>query len=184
MPYQNSLIPISGRMGDHIYYYRKDRKNRKHYFIRQAPGIVKQTLATKRAAADFGTASKSSGLLRKALHQYTRFCYDNSLHFRLNKKMGEILRADVNRPSGQRVLLAANMKSLRHFQFNRDASIDQLLKSTPVVEKNDTGDISVSLPSTFSHNSHALRNTTHITVKAIGLSVNFAKGTTRKVILF
>jgi hypothetical protein len=48
---------------------------------------VKQTPATKRAATDFGTASKSSSLLRKALHQYTGFCYDNSLHFRLNTTM-------------------------------------------------------------------------------------------------
>lgn len=181
MPSQNSPFPISGRMGNHIYYYRKDRKNRKHYFIRQAPGIVKQTPATKRAAADFGTASKSSSLLRKALRQYTQLCYDNSLHFRLNKKMGEILRADVNHPAGQRTLIAANMQSLRHFQFNNATSIDQLLKSSPVIEKSDTGDISISFPGTFNHSSHALRNTTHIAIKAIGLSVNFARGTTQQL---
>lgn len=94
--------------------------------------------------------------------------------------MGEILRADVNHPSGQRALIAANMQSLRYFQFNRDASIPQLLKSTPVIEKSDIGDINISFFGTFNHSSHALRNTTHIAIKAIGLSVNFALGTTRQ----
>ncbi|SFD24200.1 hypothetical protein SAMN05518672_1011216 [Chitinophaga sp. CF118] len=182
MPRQKSGYPhLSGRMGNDIYYYRKDRKNRKQYFIRQAPEMVTQTSATKTASADFGTASKSSRQIRSALKEYTRLCYDNRLHSRLNKKMAEILRADVNHPSGQRVFMANNLQSLQHFQFNGAANIQQLSKSTPVIEKNDSGDISISLPGTFSKSSHVLRNTTHITIKAIALSVNFAKGTTRQL---
>jgi hypothetical protein len=159
-------------MKDLIYYYRKDRKNRKVYHIRQAPKTVTQTPATKRAATDFGTASKSSRLIRNALHDHTRLCYDNRLHERLNSKMAEILRADV-----QRGITADNMQSLQHFQFNDAANIHQLLKSSPVIEKDDTGHINISLPGAFSNKS----NTTHITIKAIALSVNFAKGTTRKL---
>ena len=181
MPRQNRPVYISGRMGDHICYYRKDRKNRKHYFIRQAPVKVTQTAATQRAAADFGTASKSSRLLRSALQEYTRLCYDNRLHSRLNKKMNEILRADRGHPSGQRVLTADNLQSLVHFQFNQAANIHQLLKISPVIENNEIGNISISLPGTFSNRSRALRNTTHIAIKAIALSVNFTRGTTRQL---
>jgi hypothetical protein len=160
-----------------VYYYRKDKKNRKQYLIRRAPETVKQTTATKRAAKDFGIASKSSRLIRNALHEYTQHCYDNTLHYRLNAIMGKILCAD-----GRRMLTAANMQSLKNFQFNKAASIDQLLKITPVIKKNDRDDLCISLAGTFCNSNRALRNTTHLSIKAIGLSINFTKHTTQQVL--
>ena len=71
MAKQVSTFRISGRLGNQVYYYRKDKKNRKQYLVRRAPEIVKQTTATKRAATDFGIASKSSALIRKAPVSYT-----------------------------------------------------------------------------------------------------------------
>jgi hypothetical protein len=173
MPFQNSMIKVSGRMGDHIYFCRKGRKNKKQHLIRRAPATVRQTAATQKAAIDFGTASKGSSLIRNALHEYTRLCYDNQLHYHLNKKMGEIVRADVNHPSGQRVITAVNMQSLQGFRFNGEANIQY----TPVMENTDTGDINISFPDNFHHKS----NTTHITVKAIALSVNIAKNIAQQV---
>jgi hypothetical protein len=157
-------------MGDDIYYFRKDIKSRRHYYIRQAPKTVNQTPATQRAATDFGTASKSSCLLRNAFHKQ---CYDNTLHYRLNKKMRGILSADVSQHSGQRVFTAANMQGLKHFRFNGTTGI----QSNPVFEINNTGNINISVPATFRRNS----NTTHISVKAIALSVNLQKNTTRQL---
>jgi hypothetical protein len=177
MAKQVSTFRISGKLGNQVYYYRKDKKNRKQYLVRRAPETVKQTTATKRAATDFGIASKSSALIRNALHEYTQHCYDNTLHYRLNAIMGKILRAD-----GSRILTAPNMQSLKNFQFNKAASIDQLLKVTPVIEKDDQGNLSISIPGTFNNSSNALKNTTHLAIKAIGLSVNFTKHTTRQVL--
>jgi hypothetical protein len=182
MAKQNSIIALSGRLGNQVYYYRKDKKNRKQYLIRRAPETVEQTTATKRAATDFGIASKSSRLIRNALHEYIQHCYDNTLHYRLNTMMGKILRADGSHPAGRRMLMATNMQLLKDFQFNRAASIHHLLKVTPVIEKNDQGDLNISFPDTFSSSSHALRNATHLSIKAIGLSINFTKHTTRQVI--
>jgi hypothetical protein len=182
MAKQNSIIALSGRLGNKVYYYRKDKKSRKQYLIRCAPETVKQTTATKRAAIDFGIASKSSRLIRNALNEYIRHCYDNTLHYRLNTMIGKILRADDSHPAGRRMLMATNMQSLKNFQFNRAASIRHLLKVTPVIEKDDQGDLSISFPGTFSNSNYALRNTTHLSIKAIGISVNFTKHTTRQVI--
>ncbi|WP_143097897.1 hypothetical protein [Chitinophaga sp. CF118] len=182
MAKQNSIIALSGRLGNQVYYYRKDKKNRKQYLVRRAPDTVQQTTATKRAATDFGIASKSSRLIRNSLREYTQHCYDNTLHYRLNTMMGKILRADGSHPAGRRMLIAANMQLLKDFQFNRAASIHQLLKATPVIEKNDQGDLILSFPGTFTSSSNALRNVTHLSIKAIGLSVNFTKHTTRQVI--
>jgi hypothetical protein len=168
-------------MKNKVYYYRKNRKNRRSYHIRKAPETVTQTTATKKAATDFGDASKSSKLLRDALQEHTRLCADNRHHCRLNKTMAEILRADVNHPAGQRILTADNMPALKHFKFNIATNTHQLLKSSPVIEQNTTGDISISFDGTYSNKSHALCNTTHITIKAIALYVNLTKGTTRKL---
>lgn len=173
MPSQNTIIPISGRMGDHVYYYRKDRKNRKKYFVRRAPATVKQTTATKNSATDFGTASKSSCLIRRALHEYTNYCYDNQLHYNLNREMAGILRADIHRPAGQRRFTAGNLQSLKGFRFNSAANI----QINPAIEQNDNGDINISFPDSFNHRN----NTTHLSVKAIGLLVNFEKNTTQQV---
>lgn len=152
-------------MGDKIYYYRKDKKNRKRYLVRRAPETVVQTSATKHAAIDFGTASKTSGLIRKALHAYTN---DTTLHYRLNQKMGEILRADLTHPSGQRVITPENMQALRGFRFNGEAG----MAYNAVIENND---INISFPATCRNKN----NTTHITIKAIALSVNLTKSTTQ-----
>jgi hypothetical protein len=177
MAKQVSTFRISGRLGNQVYYYRKDKKNRKQYLVRRAPETVKQTTATKRAAVDFGIASKSSSLIRNALHEHTQHCYDNTLHYRLNTIMGKILRADSSR-----LLTAANMQSLKNFQFNRVASIDRLLKVTPVIERNDQDDLSISFSGTFCNNNPALKNITHLSIKAIGLSVNFTKHITQQVL--
>lgn len=174
MPSQNSLIRFSGRIKDKVYYYRKNKKNRKHYFIRPAPATVTQTTATQRAATDFGTASTASRVIRQALHEYTRLCPDNRHHARLAGEMVKIVRADINHPSGQRTITADNLQSLQHFRFNSAARI----QTSPVIEKNNTGDVSISFPATF---SNVLRHTTHIAVKAISVSVNFAKGTTHQL---
>jgi len=170
MPFQTSIIKISGRMGDHIYFCRKGRKNKKQYLIRRAPATVRQTAATQKAAIDFGTASKSSSLIRNALHEYI---HDNQLHYHLNKKMGEIVRADVNHPSGQRVLTAENMQSLKGFRFNSEANIQY----TPVIGNTDTGDINISFPDGF----HNKSNATHLTIRAIALSLNIVKNSTQQV---
>jgi hypothetical protein len=167
---KNAYIPISGRMGDLVYYFRTDIKNRKHYHVRQAPATVSQTAATKRASTDFGTASTSACLLRTALQEN---CYDKKLHYRLIKEMRGILSADRSQLAGQRVFTATNMQGLKHFRLNGVSAI----QSNHDIEINNKGNISISVPATFRRNS----NTTHIAVKAIALSVNFAKETTQKV---
>jgi hypothetical protein len=173
MAKQEGSITLSGRLGNKVYYYRRDKKNRKQYKARLAPENVKQTTATKRASTDFGDASHSSSLIRNALGKST---HDSTAHYRLNKLMAQALRAD-----NRRIFTAPNLQSLKNFQFNEATSIHQLLKVTPVIEKNDQGGLNISFPGTFTNSSKALKNTTHISIKAIGLSVNFGKHSAQQV---
>jgi hypothetical protein len=175
MARQDYILRYSGKLGNQIGYRRK-----KQYFVRQAPAVVRQTTATKRAAKDFGTASKGSRIIRHALKADLLHCYDSSLNNRLNKVLGTIVRADTDHQAGQKMLVAANMSPLLGFQFNEGTGIHQLLTDTPVIEKNDQNSISISLPEIIFSNNKSLRGITHFSIRAIALSVNFTQGTTRQ----
>jgi hypothetical protein len=120
-------------------------------------------------------------VIRHALQETLQHCYDPSLNIRLNKVLGEIVRADTAHAAGQRLLTAEHMTRLQGFKFNVDAGLHQLLTDTPVIEMNDNHDISISLPDIFLKHTKALRGITHLSVRAIALSVNFTKETTRQI---
>ncbi|SHN40458.1 hypothetical protein [Chitinophaga sp. CF418] len=162
MPRQNSIIPLSGRLADLVYYYRKDKKGRKNYYVRQAPEVVHQSAATKKTASDFGTASKASRLIRQALKPYTSKYKDESLHYRLNTVLADILRLDTARPAGEKRLLPENMSALTGFRFNSEARVPKM----DCVDIKKGENISVNIPGTNKD----------ITAKVIALSVNFEEG--------
>ncbi|SFD20412.1 hypothetical protein SAMN05518672_1011028 [Chitinophaga sp. CF118] len=172
MARQESLLKFTGKLGNVIGY-----RNKKDYLLRSASSVVRQTSATKRAARDFGTASKAGRLIRHALSEFLQHSYDSSLTNRLNKTLGEIVRADDGHKAGVRIPVAANMQSLRGFRFNHHTGIEHLLGGNPVVGNNDDGGISISFPETVINNNKA----THIIIKAIALSVNFTQQTTRQL---
>jgi hypothetical protein len=177
MATQDCILRYSGKLGNRIGYRRG-----KGYFQRSAPAFVKQTAATKRAARDFGTASTCSRIIRHALREDLQHCHDSSLNNRLNKVFGEIIRADIHHEIGQRIPIAANMDALLGFQFNKETNMQQFITASPLIEKSDNDRISISLPQITINNSKALRDITHLTVKAIALSVNFRQEITRQVI--
>jgi hypothetical protein len=177
MARQTCILRYSGKLGNQIGY----RKG-KHCFIRQAPAVVRQTTATKKAAADFGTASKGSRIIRHALRESLQHCYDPSLNIRLNKVLGEIVRADTQHAAGQRIITADNMQHLQGFRFNEHTGLSQFLPDAPIIEMADNHSISISLPEILLRHTKALRGVTHLSIKAIALSVNFAAATTRQAI--
>jgi hypothetical protein len=162
MPKQNSIIPLSGRLGDWVFYYRKDKRGRKKYYVRRAPENVRQTAATRRTATDFSTASKAGRLIRQALKPYTSKYKDGSLHYRLNALLGQILRLDTESPAGQKRLLPENISLLTGFRFNNDARVPKMDQ----VEINESG-------------INVLSGHTDMTANVIALSVNFKEGTTQ-----
>jgi hypothetical protein len=177
MAKQSCILKFIGKLGNQIGY----RKG-KHYFMRQAPTVVRQTSATKKVAMDFGTASKGSRVIRHALQESLPHCYDPSLNIRLNKVLGEMVRADTQHPAGQRIITTENMKGLQGFQFNEHTGLGQFLADAPVIEMADKNSLSISLPDILVKHTKALRGVTHLSIKAIALSVNFAAETTRQVI--
>jgi hypothetical protein len=128
MARQESLIKFTGKLRDVIGY--KDKDN---YLLRSVPGMVQQTPATKKAATDFGTASKGSRLIRHALKPYLQGKHDRSLTNRLNKRLIEIIQRDTAHQPGFRTLSAIHL--LTGFQFNSKTDIYKFLDTPPVIQQ-------------------------------------------------
>lgn len=165
MAKQTGILKFTGKLGDVIGY-----RNKKDHLLRSAPETIRQTAATKRAARDFGTASKAAKLIRHALP----VSHDSSLTNRLNKALGQIVRADDRHTAGQRQVTATNIQSLNGFQFNKAVNINHFIQGTPVIDNSE--EISISFPEIAAGNK-----TSHIAIRAIALSVNFAQQTTRQL---
>ena len=158
---QEGLYKFTGQLKGIIGY-----KSKKDYLVRSAPANVRQSAATKRAARDFGTASKAGKLIRHGL----QIPYNTKSTNRLNKALGEIVRADDLHMAGQRAVRATNIQSLNGFQFNKTMNISKFINSNPVIDLADN--ISISFPETTTGNKL-------MAIRAIALSVNFAQQTTR-----
>ncbi|SDH31393.1 hypothetical protein [Chitinophaga filiformis] len=167
---QKGLFPFTGPLGNKIGYRRGN-----NYFYRERPQHVNRTIATKKAATDFGTASHCACLIRKSLSHYLRRHRSDDLINRLNTAFIDIVNADTCNRSGQRVPDTIHIHSLKGFQFNEATGINQLLTAAPLIEKDDTGKISVALPAKAINSRKIPAGVTHFTITAIALSLNFSR---------
>jgi hypothetical protein len=149
MAKQEGLYKFTGQLRGVIGY-----KSEKEYRVRSAPATIRQSPATKRAARDFGTASTAAKLIRHGL----QVPYANKSTNRLNKALGEIVRADDIHMAGQRTVRTTNIQSLNGFRFNEAMSIGKFINMDGVIT-----------------------NKKYIAIRKIALSVNFAQQTTRQI---
>ncbi len=118
MARQTSIIPFTGKLGNLIGYERNGQ-----YFLRSMPEVVRQTVATRRAAYRFGQASRKGALIRHAFYGDLDIPCDSGHINRLN-----------------RVLIAAgsNYAAIKGFRFNQHAGIDRFFTIAPKLFRNNT----------------------------------------------
>ena len=81
-------VQITGRIQNLVFYKRGDK-----YYARALPGKVKQSRATKKRAAEFGTASRMGKCLRQQLLPVIPFPADNTMQTRLVSTLFQWLRS-------------------------------------------------------------------------------------------
>jgi hypothetical protein len=113
MAKQTGLFKFTGKLDNVIGY----RRNGAH-FVRSMPETVTQSAATKRAAREFGVASRKGSLIRKAITPYLGR-HDGTVVNRLNKAL-------VQLPGRQ-------LQGLEGFRFNRHSGLDKILPLQPVL---------------------------------------------------
>lgn len=89
-----------------------------------------QTPATKAAATDFGTASRSARMIRYAFWELILGYHDPSMVNRLNFQVLRAMRANTGQRRGKLCLADGNLTKLKDFQFNAKCPLeDQLFAS-------------------------------------------------------
>ncbi|SIN71318.1 hypothetical protein [Chitinophaga niabensis] len=144
-----------GKLGNQIGYKVGDQ-----YFVRSMPEKVNRSKATKQAALDFGIASKTGRLVRHAILDELDIPPDGTVTNRLNKTLAPVIKLDHF------------STRLEGFSFNTHTPLDKLLKKPPKLRKNANGTFLLQVPPQDIPQS---RNTTHIEIKAIAVSINFSK---------
>ncbi|MRG46118.1 hypothetical protein GFS24_13395 [Chitinophaga sp. SYP-B3965] len=144
------------------------------YFFRAIPDEITQTAATKLAAEDFGVASTCGKLIRQALHQSMDLKQEHRLTNRLNKVLAKVIRKDTAHLAGSRLVLPEHLSLLKGFAFNKETKLDTVLLGIEA-EIEQTAFITVNIP--IVSKIKRTKRTTHVEIKAIAISADFAGGT-------
>lgn len=140
MATQQSLVKLSGKLGDMVFYQRgkKDvvRRNGKPYSL---------SAESKKSSTDFGRASSSAALIRKAFAPLVNtYGYRNMVN-RLNARINALFKTIPATLKGEKCLLHANLSQLIGFEFNPHTSLDKLLLRFPQYQLGNDGMLQVIL---------------------------------------
>jgi hypothetical protein len=146
MAKQNSLIPFTGTLGNLIGYERNGQ-----FFLRSKPEIVRQTLATRRAAQRFGIASRKGAMIRHAFYDDLDIRCDSNHINRLNKVL---------------IAAAGNNAAIVGFRFNQHTGVDRFFTVVPNVSRDGILHIPAQALARY-------KNVTTLEVKVIAARIDF-----------
>ncbi len=131
---------IRGRIGNMVY-----RKVGNTNIIQSRPSRVRQTVATKESALEFGLASSTSKVIRHMFAGLSHYA-DGGMINRLNNTVLNAIRNGNGALRGQRDLHQSDLSLLVDFQFNRNSPLYETLAVTPVVSVENNGSVKLSMP--------------------------------------
>lgn len=130
---------IRGKIDNIVYRGYKDKQ-----IMQIAPSRVKQTLATKLSALEFGLAAARAKAMRNVFHNVYE-AYDGNMVRRLTATVAACIRTSDKEP-GERDLHDADLSPLKGFVFNTDAPFEKLVAVGPKLEVAPNGTIRFQLP--------------------------------------
>ena len=128
---------------DGLIYYRRSEGL---YCVRRVPAEVRQSAATKAAAADLGTKSRSASLIKNAFGPLIGSNKDKRMWSRLLTAVGKVMEADTSDAKGKRCVPHGNLDFLAGFQFNAEAETGKVLKVQPEADFSQAGKAGFRLP--------------------------------------
>jgi len=139
-------------------------------------GKIRQTAWTQAAASDFGTASASGSLIRRAFNRAHQNLHDSEMHNRLVKRMQRVLRGNGKTMKGHMQVKDGNIKRLVDFQFNEKCHIYDYVYFDPEVSFDETGTTCIHLPSFEVHrNLYIPKQCSHIVLNFDVIGFNFPR---------
>lgn len=102
-----------------------------------APGKMKQTEATKKAAGIFGMSSKLQNLVKEIFNRDLIDFHDKSFQPRLIKELNPILHQSRNADNGEYHFEEDSFKNLMNFEFNINSQLKDRLPIKPRITHED-----------------------------------------------
>jgi len=128
---------------DGLIYYRESEGL---YCVRRVPAQVRQSAATKAAAAELGTKSRSASLIKNTFGSLIGGNKDKRMWGRLLTAVGKVMEADTSDAKGERCVQHGNLDFLLNFQFNAEADTRKVLKVQPETDLSRAGEAGFLLP--------------------------------------
>lgn len=128
---------------DGLIYYQKSEGL---YCVRRVPAEVRQSEATKAAAAELGTKSRSASLIKNTFGSLIEGNKDKRMWSRLLTAVGKVMAADTSDAKGKRCVQHGNLDFLSGFQFNAAADTRKVLKVQPKTDLSRAGEAEFLLP--------------------------------------
>lgn len=130
---------IRGKIDNIVYRGYKDKQ-----IMQSAPKRVRQTLATKLSAWEFGLAARHAKSIREVFHNVYEE-YDGNMVRRLTAAIAACIRTSDKEP-GERDLHNADLSRLKGFNFNTNALFEKLMAVQPTLDVSPNGIIRLRIP--------------------------------------
>ncbi len=102
---------------------------------------------SRKTSKEFGHASLMSVKVRRALKPVAAQANDKTVHFRLNKVMGEVLRTDTDSDKGSRNIGNGDLHLLNGFEWHKKYTLHGTLKANYIANLNrETGTMRMVVP--------------------------------------
>jgi hypothetical protein len=132
MAKQKGIIKLIGKIGDWVYYYDRVRG----YLVRKVTSVDAERIRTDPAFArvrennaEFGHCAWMVKLLRAAFKPLFAGIADTRMTARLTKATLAVMRSDLTSSAGQRKPEHGDAQLLRGFEFNKDATLKNVLQA-------------------------------------------------------
>jgi hypothetical protein len=141
MAVQKTIIPLSGKLDDKIFFYRDGK-----HLIRSGTEKYHLSVNSVRSSTEFGRSSAAAALVKHAFYPIVRSVADNKFSLRLTACFRNIISTAYNCPKGEREVHDGDISLLKDFQFNRYRTGSALCAIQPLVTIRPAEGIDISLP--------------------------------------
>lgn len=140
MAIQQGIMPFTGKMGELVGFYRKNK-----LYTKKAPGSYKVTEESKKSGQEFGRGSSASALVRQAFEPLILSRFKTDLHNRLAEQFRKVIRSGPLSHKGNRRVIDGNIGLMKGFEFSQYARFDKLVWFSPKVSISENS-VSVTIP--------------------------------------
>jgi hypothetical protein len=141
MAKQRSILHLSGKLGDKVYYQRNGKN-----LVREVAAFHHLSANSEKSGTAFSRASKAAALVKEAFQDIVSIVGDNRFSLRLTTQFIKVIGTGYSKPKGEREVTDGDMALLKGFEFNPFTASNRICAIEPVIDIDPAADITVTIP--------------------------------------